>query len=777
MANVGFATLQVIPSTKGFAPALNKQLVTPMGAAGSAGGAAAGKGMTTSMVPALGKLGGMMGVAFGVTKVVGFLKDAVSASSDLNEAANKVQVVFGSATKAIQTFANGASKSMGMSKLAALDAAATFGVYGKSAGLAGAENAKFAKGMVGLAADFASFYNTSPEEAVQAIGSALRGEAEPIRKYGVLLNDTTLKQAAMRLGLIKTTKEALTPQQRVLAAQNEILKQSKVAQGDFANTQEGLANSTRITTGTFTDLKAAVGDRLRPAVATGTHLLNKVLGGALDLLQKKSPVKVDVKVNTTAAEASLVRLNEKGLPATKMLALLHEKNDPVQVDGAASEASLKRLTKLGRSTDQMLGLLDDKPYKVTVDTKDAETPLSRLGGSFSTLWDTAKTTLGPSLDSFGSVMKQKLTAMAPAMGTIVAGGGEVLIGHVNGLFTSIGGVFDLASGILTLKWSTIWKGLTEIVDGIMGGIQQTIIGTMHAIGINLDIHPGPFMATTVADVKTAVTQMKTTISGWVTSASTTIGSTWATISGNFATNWATIKGTVSRGVGAVKVAVGGWLASASSTIGSVWGSIATTLSGTWDRMTGAVATGVRTLVTKVKSIPGSVKTALSGASTWLVQSGKDIITGLITGVGKMVGALGRKVKSVIKEGITNLLPGSPVKEGPLRVLNNGYAGGQIVSMLVDGMTKVTPPRGLFEGLLPPAPDPSGWGASSMRPPAGVASVVQSSAGSRAGATAPSRVELVVEGKRFPAFLREVAAGTFAAERGFEGTVARMGGKA
>ena len=41
-------------------------------------------------------------------------------------------------------------------------------------------------------ADLASFHNTSPEEAIEAIGSAFRGEAEPMRKYGVLLDDASL---------------------------------------------------------------------------------------------------------------------------------------------------------------------------------------------------------------------------------------------------------------------------------------------------------------------------------------------------------------------------------------------------------------------------------------------------------------------------------------------------------------------------------------------------------------------------------------------------------
>jgi hypothetical protein len=47
-----------------------------------------------------------------------------------------------------------------------------------------------------------------------------------LRQYGVLLDDASLRQAALELGIISTTKNALTPQQKVLAAQALIYKQT-----------------------------------------------------------------------------------------------------------------------------------------------------------------------------------------------------------------------------------------------------------------------------------------------------------------------------------------------------------------------------------------------------------------------------------------------------------------------------------------------------------------------------------------------------------------------
>jgi uncharacterized protein (UPF0264 family) len=103
--------------------------------------------------------------------------DAVKAASDLSETISKVGVLFGDTADDIEKFANGAASSLGQTKQQALDAAATFATFGKAAGLSGKDLSKFSIDFVKLSSDLASFNNTSPEQAINAIGSALRGES------------------------------------------------------------------------------------------------------------------------------------------------------------------------------------------------------------------------------------------------------------------------------------------------------------------------------------------------------------------------------------------------------------------------------------------------------------------------------------------------------------------------------------------------------------------------------------------------------------------------
>jgi hypothetical protein len=199
--------------------------------------------------------------------------DGVKAASNLAETQSKVNVIFGESSAAITKFASTAATQLGQTREQAMNAAATFATFGKSAGLAGNDLVKFSTELTTLSADLASFYNTSPEQAINAIGAALRGESEPIRAYGVLLNDATLKQEAMNMGIYDGTG-ALSAQQKVLAAQQVILKQTGDAQGDFARTSGGLANQQRILTAQIENTKAMLGEALLPTVLSVVAFIN-----------------------------------------------------------------------------------------------------------------------------------------------------------------------------------------------------------------------------------------------------------------------------------------------------------------------------------------------------------------------------------------------------------------------------------------------------------------------------------------------------------------------
>jgi hypothetical protein len=71
----------------------------------------------------------------------------------------------------------------------------------------------------------------------------------------------------------------------------------------------------------------------------------------------------------------------------------------------------------------------------------------------------------------------------------------------------------------------------------------------------------------------------------------------------------------------------------------------------------------------------------------LYDRGRSLIQGFINGIASMIGAVKDKVKSVVSA-VTNFLPGSPAKEGPLS--GKGYVklrAQRFMQDFADGVTK------------------------------------------------------------------------------------------
>lgn len=228
----------------------------------------------------LGGLGGAIAGFAGGAAIAGFAKDSIKAASDLSESMSKAKVVFGESSKEVLKFAENSATAFGQSKQQAIEAAGTFGNLFVSMKIGQKESAGMSTSLVKLASDLASFNNTDPAEALDALRSGLVGETEPLRKFGINLNDASLKAEALALGLEMGTN-TLPPASKAQAAYSLILKQSTTAQGDFARTSAGLANQQRIMTAQFEDAKAALGEKLLPVALKLVGFLNSTAIPAL----------------------------------------------------------------------------------------------------------------------------------------------------------------------------------------------------------------------------------------------------------------------------------------------------------------------------------------------------------------------------------------------------------------------------------------------------------------------------------------------------------------
>jgi hypothetical protein len=230
-----------------------------------------------SMIGSLKKVATTMGVAFAGTQIVQFAKDTIMAASSMAESVSKVNVVFGQGADEVLKFGQSAAENLGISNQAAIEAAGTYGNLFQAFGLGQGEAQKMSTSLVQLAADMASFNNTSVDDAILALRSGLSGETEPLKRFGVALQDTRLKTEAFAQGLISSTKDALTPAAKAQAAYAIIMRDTALAQGDYARTADGTANTMKTLQARFADAKVAVGEALMPAFRALLTLLNMLI--------------------------------------------------------------------------------------------------------------------------------------------------------------------------------------------------------------------------------------------------------------------------------------------------------------------------------------------------------------------------------------------------------------------------------------------------------------------------------------------------------------------
>lgn len=253
------------------------------GRAGPLNAALGGVRSKLAALPGLaGKVGTGMARGFGQAEqrgrrqaeaaVAAGLRKSVLAASDLNKTVSKTEQVFHDSATPVLAAADEMAKKYGMVKREFLDAASMFGLIARGAGQAEGAASQVSVELARLAADASSFYNTSMGVALEKISAGLRGEPEPLRAFGVMLDEAKTKAKAAALGF-KDYGDAAK-----FAARVAIIKEGLApAAGDLDKTFHGFAIQSRRLWGNFENLAAEAGDALMPLADAVLGLANGAL--------------------------------------------------------------------------------------------------------------------------------------------------------------------------------------------------------------------------------------------------------------------------------------------------------------------------------------------------------------------------------------------------------------------------------------------------------------------------------------------------------------------
>ncbi len=211
-----------------------------------------------------------------------FVSNGIKNASNLQEVQNVVDVTFEESAGIINDWATKAASAYGMSELSAKQYTGTIGAMFKSMGLADEQVLSMSTDMVGLAGDFASFYNLEHEEAFNKIRAGISGETEPLKQLGINMSVANLEAFALSQGIDKSYN-SMTQAEQATLRYNYLMSVSADAQGDFARTSGSYANQLRIAQLNMENLATGIGAKLLPICNEALTIFNDMFSGTMDI--------------------------------------------------------------------------------------------------------------------------------------------------------------------------------------------------------------------------------------------------------------------------------------------------------------------------------------------------------------------------------------------------------------------------------------------------------------------------------------------------------------
>lgn len=212
---------------------------------------------------------------------------AIESASKMDELENVTQQVFESSTKEIEQWARTIDKEVGRSIYQMQNFASVYGSMFKGAGFDTSFFKQISKDLATFTADFSSFFNVTDDEAFTAIKGALTGETEALKRYGLILNDTTMAEYALSKG-IKEKWQELDTATKMQLRYNKLMEMTTYIQGDASRTIDGYANSLKKAEGLIDNIATAMGQKLLPFATKVVHMFNGIAEAVDDMLSKKS---------------------------------------------------------------------------------------------------------------------------------------------------------------------------------------------------------------------------------------------------------------------------------------------------------------------------------------------------------------------------------------------------------------------------------------------------------------------------------------------------------
>lgn len=422
-------------------------------------GAVAGSGAFTH----LGRSLAFAGATFlGTAKAVDLFRQSIASAADEQKQMERSATLFKGSADEVKRFSDSAAKSLGLSSGAAQKFANDLGQMlvplKETPGTSAATSIALTK----LAANLASLRHEDPSSVFAKLTAALRGRGAALRTYGIDLNEATVKEKALSLGLVAA---AADPAKVALARRKlqEVTVTLTKAEKDYA----GQGNTVQVA-------------RAQDAVTAATNAYNKALAGAVPQLtaNQKQIAILSILMDESSKHAADFSKHSKDL--ANVQAVLHAEIENTK--NSIGVALLPIVTKVTTAMADWLGKSQNQA-KVQKFVTDAAKNLSSALGVTWTVLKNGVAVIQPVVDALGGVKKVveiliafKLASWAQAAIGSLSATGKAWLGVGASALTAAEET-TAASRTMTANMTALGSASTRgatVVAAQVGGIGKTV---------------------------------------------------------------------------------------------------------------------------------------------------------------------------------------------------------------------------------------------------------------------------------------------------------------
>ena len=213
------------------------------------------------------------GIALGA--IGGLAAATVGYASEAEQSYGAVASIFGDHADKIVKASKGAADAVGLSGNEYRELATVTGAMLKNMGMPMEEVTSRTQGLVEVGADLAATYGGSTKDAMEAVGSLLRGETDPIERYGISIKQADINARLAAEGLDKLEGEA-GKQAKANVLLTMLTEQAGGAMGQFAREADTAAGKQERARARMQDMREEIGTNLLPVYGSLMEIGGKV---------------------------------------------------------------------------------------------------------------------------------------------------------------------------------------------------------------------------------------------------------------------------------------------------------------------------------------------------------------------------------------------------------------------------------------------------------------------------------------------------------------------